>query len=127
MIDLGDVRDSQICLFSWVVSNLCHVESNTEVTYSDMIDVDFVLVECSSNFRGVAVRAVYAVMPIAEITRGRVEIRRLEVCVLSHVCHLLSVVLELLMVGALAACAMAPRVENQFRVGVVGHGRLEFA
>ena len=44
-----------------------------------------------------------------------------------HVSHLLAVVLELRMVGALAVGAVAPRPQNEFGVGVVSEGGLEFA
>ena len=92
-----------------------------------MVDVVFVLVEGGADFRRVAVGAVHAVVPIAEVTRSRVEGRRLKVGILGHVGHLLAVILELFVVGALAIGAVAPRPEDEFRVGVVRQGGLEFA
>ena len=66
-------------------------------------------------------------MPIAEVTRGRVEVRGLKVGVIGHVRHLLSVVTKLSVVGTFTSRAVTPRVENEFRVGMVRQGGLEFA
>ncbi len=46
---------------------------------------------------------------------------------MGHVGHLLAVVLQLTVVGALAVSAVTPRPEDEFRVGMVGQGGLEFA
>ena len=92
-----------------------------------MIDVVLMLVEGGADFRRVAVGAVHAVMPVAEISRSRIEGRGLEVGVLGHVGHLLAVVFELCVVGALTIGAVAPRPKDEFGVGVVGQGGLEFA
>ena len=92
-----------------------------------MVDVVFVLVEGGADFRGVAIGAVHAVVPVAEVTRGRVKRGGLEVGILGHVGHLLAVVLQLTVVGALAVSAVTPRPEDEFRVGMVGQGGLEFA
>ena len=92
-----------------------------------MVNVIFVLMESCSNLRGIAVRAVNTVVPVTEVTGCWIEIRGLEIGVLGHVCKLLTVIHQLEVVRALTVRAMAPGVENEFRVGVVGDGRLEFA
>ena len=124
---LRNVGDGQVCTLSRAVSNLCNVESCSNVSYGNVVNVILMLMECSSNFRGVTVRTVNTVMPVAEISRCRVEVRRLQVFVLSHVSQLLSVILELFMVRALTICAVTPRIKNEFREGMVRNSRFELA
>ena len=111
---LRDVGDSEVGSLAWVVSDFSDVKAKTEVAHGDVVDVFGSLVERRTDFRGVAVRTVNAVVPIAEITRGRVEGGRLKVGVLGHVSHLLAVVAELVVVGAFAIGAVAPWPENEF-------------
>ncbi len=68
---------------------------------------------------------MHTVVPIAEIPGGRVQIRRLHVGVLGHFCKLIPVEDELVVVGCLTALAVSPRIENEFRVGVVREGGSE--
>ena len=117
---LRDVGDFKVGTLTWVVSNFSDVEPKAEVTHGDVVNVFGALMEGCPNFRGVAVRAVDAVVPVAEITRGGVERRGLEVGVLRHVGHHLAVVAKLLVVGALAVGAVAPWPEDEFGVGVMG-------
>ena len=119
---LGDVGDGEVGSLAWAVCDFSDVEPETEVAHGDVVDVFGSLVERRTDFGRVAVGAVDAVMPVAEVAGCRVERRRLEVGVLRHVGHLLAVVLELVVVGAFATGAVAPRPENEFGVGVVGQG-----
>ena len=113
---MRDVAKAEVCALSWVVSDFSDVESEAEVAHGDVADVFGSLVEGRADFGRVAVRPVNTVVPVAEITGGRVQRRRLKIGVLRHVGHFLPVVFELAVVGALAVRAVAPRPKNEFGV-----------
>ena len=124
---MRDVGKFEVGSLPWVIGDVGDVEAETEVAHGNVVNVVFVLMESRADFRGVAVRTVDAVVPIAKVSRSRVERGGLEVRILRHVGHLLTVILQLFVVGTLAVGAVPPRPQNQFGVGVVGDGGLEFA
>ena len=91
-----------------------------------MVDVVLVLVERRPDLRGVTIRAVNTVVPVAEVTGRGVQPRGLHVGVLGHFGQLVAVVNELVVVRRLTVGAVTPRIEDQFREGVVGQGGSEF-
>ena len=123
---LRNVGDLKVGSLPWVVGDFGDVKAEAEVAHGDVPDVFRSLVEGGADFRGVAVRPVNTVVPVAEITGGRVQRRRLKIGVLRHVGHFLPVVFELAVVGALAVRAVAPWPKNEFGVRVMGQGGFEF-
>ena len=79
----------------------------------DVGDVLGVLVEGVAYLHRVAVRVVDAVVPIAEVARGWVEVRGLHGGVGRHVPHLVAVVLEEVLVRVVAVRAVAPRPQHE--------------
>ncbi len=96
-----------------VVSDLDHVPGDPHVPDGDVGYVLGVLVEGVAYLHRVAVRVVDAVVPIAEVARGWVEVRGLHGGVGRHVPHLVAVVLEELLVRVVAVRAVAPRPQHE--------------
>ena len=58
-----------------VVRELDEVERHPEVAHGDVVDVLWALVEGGADLDGVAEGLVHAIVPVAEVTGGRIQVR----------------------------------------------------